>query len=494
MNAVQEKMVERMQHRIAGDYFEHYSIRPIQHPKFGQVSNDPNELIMYANSALSSLDSAIRDGILLLTRVSIGNQPPLSEGAMAVALNNKTETIALFVNLHHLDILVDMAKSGELPSPTSAIISELQFMFLHELWHVLRGHNYLPPHIASDYIWRIALEIGINNGNLASRIGQVAYPAVTLDSLHIRKAAEEAAKKLNMPEDWLLDDHMVYRVISSLFEREQIRVIYTNCCCLLEDTDNDKGTKEPEEVCPQCGQKHQHGHLVVILENTKTKQRTVLHPWQLAGDSRQAGSEEDVDRVHRNILQNTDPNWIYDPVKRSFRYSNDPPSEANRIIKPKATIIPWAKIRTILRVSRSLGYNRRIGHSLPPDMQKLVTHKPKIKERIAVFIDSSGSISDEIISTFIGIVKTSPCQVDVKYFSTEIRNEPHTGGTDFKCIEDYLLSQDRYPHAVLVLTDGYAPVNFTPKYPKRWWWVVLGDPSVPQKIGGNILMAKEVGG
>jgi len=47
---------------------------------------------------------------------------------------------------------------------------------------------------------------------------------------------------------------------------------------------------------------------------------------------------------------------------------------------------------------------------------------------------------------------------------------------------------------VLVLTDGHAPVNFTPKYPKRWWWVVIGDPSVPQNIGGNILMAKEVGG
>lgn len=96
---------------------------------------------------------------------------------------------------------------------------------------------------------------------------------------------------------------------------------------------------------------------------------------------------------------------------------------------------------------------------------------------IAVAIDTSGSIDDEFLSTFLGEVKgiceqVKPSKVHVLYWDTEIcRAEMYLqdevdnlvnstkpeggGGTMVECVPMYLNEHNIKPECVVVLTDGY---------------------------------------
>lgn len=113
------------------------------------------------------------------------------------------------------------------------------------------------------------------------------------------------------------------------------------------------------------------------------------------------------------------------------------------------------------------------------------------KKSGAVFIDSSGSMPQEIIDKVAGLVgKVEGVDIDWHWFDARVG--PFVpggeilggGGTSFQAIEDHVAGHSRaatsgrktccrrYPDFVLVLTDGYAP-EVTPSRPRRWVWLII---------------------
>jgi predicted metal-dependent peptidase len=115
---------------------------------------------------------------------------------------------------------------------------------------------------------------------------------------------------------------------------------------------------------------------------------------------------------------------------------------------------------------------------------------------IAVFIDMSGSISDEqgrdFISEIKGIMETfEDYRIHVACFDTEVYNMQlftsdnledisnyeikGGGGTDFDAIFDFLKREDIEPKKLIVFTDGYPCGSWgDPNYCDTTW-VIHGD-------------------
>lgn len=103
--------------------------------------------------------------------------------------------------------------------------------------------------------------------------------------------------------------------------------------------------------------------------------------------------------------------------------------------------------------------------------------KRPLISKFAIFIDQSGSVSDEDICLFFGELENlaSLTEIDVWHFDTSIDHNSKTtwkrgqpapaahrtrcGGTDFQCVADFVNSKDmrgKYS-GIMYLTDGFAP-------------------------------------
>ena len=106
---------------------------------------------------------------------------------------------------------------------------------------------------------------------------------------------------------------------------------------------------------------------------------------------------------------------------------------------------------------------------------------------VVVAIDTSGSITNEILQTFGAEIKaltaaTRPTRIHVVYCDTEINHvdefspndvltfHPHGGGgTEFKPVFDYVEKQQLKPECLVYLTDLYGRHDFAPpNYPTLW--------------------------
>lgn len=139
------------------------------------------------------------------------------------------------------------------------------------------------------------------------------------------------------------------------------------------------------------------------------------------------------------------------------------------------------RIQSLLGQGRRWTWNRRL-----PTEDRFA---PRGKERMqsgAVFVDSSGSMPQEVIDKVASMVGKIPnTEVHWHWFDASVGPfEPGGeilggGGTSFDVIESHLLSRGegehrccrRYPDFVVVLTDGFAP-EMMPSRPQRWVWLV----------------------
>lgn len=98
--------------------------------------------------------------------------------------------------------------------------------------------------------------------------------------------------------------------------------------------------------------------------------------------------------------------------------------------------------------------------------------------RILLAVDTSGSISDDILKKFFSIINMffshGLDRVDVIQFDTKIKGKPLSfrrarsairftggGGTSFQCVFDFLKTHNNYD-GLIILTDGYAKVPTVP--------------------------------
>jgi hypothetical protein len=141
----------------------------------------------------------------------------------------------------------------------------------------------------------------------------------------------------------------------------------------------------------------------------------------------------------------------------------------------------------VVRYDRKTGWwdaalLRSLGFDVDPSFAMPLHHVAGTgaERRVAVYLDTSGSISPETLDAVAATVGEVPDTVVAWHtFDTEVHPFepgeplPGGGGTDFAPIEaDLGEDLDAYPDAVVVLTDGYA-VPIQPPHPDRWIWLIL---------------------
>ena len=115
-----------------------------------------------------------------------------------------------------------------------------------------------------------------------------------------------------------------------------------------------------------------------------------------------------------------------------------------------------------------------------------VGEKPKNKINMWFFQDVSGSCL-ELRDKFISLARKIPTDIfNIKYhtFDTQVKEIPITtkeiiggGGTDFQCIENYIIEETinkdlKYPEVVVHLTDGCSYRPITPLKPRNHFWLL----------------------
>jgi predicted metal-dependent peptidase len=158
----------------------------------------------------------------------------------------------------------------------------------------------------------------------------------------------------------------------------------------------------------------------------------------------------------------------------------------------------FGRCRTMERISTVRRINKKKPYVFPGVKRKLVAN-------FAVFIDQSGSMSDEDISMLFSELETFAqlTSLDVYHFDTEIDEKSHTvwkkgkafpkpyrtrcGGTDFQAVADFCnKSENRGKWAgVVILTDGYAPKMGQIVGSKTMW--VITEGGTMDTVGENDL-------
>lgn len=124
--------------------------------------------------------------------------------------------------------------------------------------------------------------------------------------------------------------------------------------------------------------------------------------------------------------------------------------------------------------------------------------------RIAVGVDTSGSIKGQELSKFMSEVVSicntvTPECVDLIYWDAEVAGHEQYrvgeyaamvestkpkggGGTDPRCMERYLKDNKIEPECIIMLTDGYVP-SWGDNWPAPILWVVLNNPNATATCG-----------
>lgn len=395
------------------------------------------------------------------------------DSAMQVELDRQHGIILLRMDMSFLDALLVASEQD--------FIAEVSHLLHHELAHVLLGHLYGPLEEFSDAMMTMAKEIAVNDGWL--RLGETVYPFVRLDNFPFADAVRQYAKEHGYPDDWLQNYLLVYRALVSTVGNAAFAQ-RSDIPDLLERWGaKDAPVTDYAEALPPSAR------VMVIYDGTRVQIYPVT---QLQGDGSLDQSQR-LRRIHEMVRPALleDGRYQYDPARNSFRYSPQGFSPEERVVRIHGYRVPWHLIRRLFGVRDVLSYNRRYGHLYPPDQMPLVSEQSAPKT-VDVFYDSSGSVPDEVLGGFIGTMRRSPFRIREHYFSVQVTDRPHGGGTSFQCIEEYLLQQQDYPDVVVVLTDGqdYGP-PFTPRYPERWHWIVYGNTSVPERIGGTVIRIED---
>lgn len=124
-----------------------------------------------------------------------------------------------------------------------------------------------------------------------------------------------------------------------------------------------------------------------------------------------------------------------------------------------------------------------------PVVQEGVKNKGGNQPSIVMALDTSGSIGQEDANRFVNFARSVPqdkiklfaCTFTTQYQELDLENPSwNTGGTSFEAINEYIDNEvkgeikDKYPTAVVVITDGYASFANTPggKEADAWYWLI----------------------
>jgi predicted metal-dependent peptidase len=127
--------------------------------------------------------------------------------------------------------------------------------------------------------------------------------------------------------------------------------------------------------------------------------------------------------------------------------------------------------------------------------------------RISVGIDTSGSIGGPELSKFLSEVKAivddvRPEKLDIIYWDSSVASHEEYdettidsvvdstqpkggGGTDPRCMQDYLLKNNITPECIVMLTDGYVPA-WGDEWNAPILWVLVDNPQAMAAVGKTV--------
>ena len=362
--------------------------------------------------------------------------------------------------------------------------SERIAIIIHEILHVILLH-YLRRNGRDASLWNVAADIALNQ---MVNTPEFKLPATALFPKHFNlpegKTADEYYKilwkrneKIEMPKE-LMD-----LLGKQLSKCPQCNGSGQSNGQDQNQQDGGQGEGEGEgegqdqgqghgggqgQPCPNCqgsGKKPSGGN-----GNMKAPDFADMHPtWDRSTDV----SEEVAEGLVRSMVSEAHEKSIGDV----------PGSIAELIKSILESKINWraifrnfvAKQRNTLRKSTWKRPNRRLG-------QQVTGFKKSKKLQVAVFVDTSGSVSSEELAMFNGEMQKiyqAGADVDViecdaaiqKVYKYKKNIEPEfkgRGGTDFRPPFEYLKKHGMKPDCIIYLTDGYGCAPKECHIPTLW--------------------------
>lgn len=206
------------------------------------------------------------------------------------------------------------------------------------------------------------------------------------------------------------------------------------------------------------------------------------HEWGAGEDIPQEIMDEIRSRMQEAIVRGVSA------ADRTNSWGDTPHQIREEIRKMVSREIRWesvvknfiGRVRSLHRTSSMKRINKKAPYIFPGARRKMVA-------RFAVFMDQSGSVSDEDIMVFFGELDnlTREYEIDLYYFDTEVDEEnmitwkrnqyPKTlrtrcGGTDFEAVARFLNDSRKTQYdGAFILTDGYAPTMSATRRTKVCW-------------------------
>jgi len=345
-------------------------------------------------------------------------------------------------------------------------VKEIQFLFGHELLHVVYDHLGRKAH-RDHMVWNIAADFAVNADLYQHRIGEMI---TTVPCLYDKKYH-------GMTSEAIYDDLM----------KNANKIDFNALIRQMIDHHLDEG--DDDESRQQVSQNKLGSDDGDILEDggEDDEQR----------DNRPKMSDKDLEEARQELIQ-----AMISAIQQE-KNPGDVPAGIRRIIQELTEpVMPWRElIQTNLTSAIKTNYSwmrpsRRSWHmdAIMPGMT------PGEEIDVMVMIDMSGSISRkqgmQFISEVAGMMDAfDSYKLKVGTFDTKVYNVQEFtsenmenieeydlmggGGTDFDCIYNYLKEVGEVPTRLIIFTDGYCHRWGDPDYTDTTWIIYGSGDIIP---------------
>lgn len=350
-------------------------------------------------------------------------------------------------------------------------VAGVKFVLFHEARHLVHRHMYVEQELREDPVFTIAAEVSINHVAMR-RLGRTSMPMETLDDgtarptgvdpaeihrAYVTDLREQGRAPLSY-DDFVETDMTVYAELKRMAHPPVPTIL-----CIHND-----GTGVPldDETVARIGR--------AVLEETMRQARR----------GNRTAKGELLDLAGRSDGDNDGLSKMWGELGLA----------ALRGHTPKTRRVDWWKrwlvdvLASKLREGERLVYPKKLGAVLLS-----LGHEPMLSRRgrertkvVLVAFDTSGSMSDGVVewlTTLVGQtdgVETHWLSFDGIVMPFKPGERVHGGGgTDFQNVVDYAEGRlevagvkfEEKADAVIMVTDGYAPV-VSPAEPDKWIWLI----------------------
>ena len=372
------------------------------------------------------------------------------------------------------DSVQKIAASGD----TQKAISELGFVWIHEISHILREHGDRAKVVdAQHMLWNVAADLEINDskweGLQAPEIFPLLYP-----------------ETYKLPKGQLTEFY--YQQLKKQ-EKERKEKETNNS---KDDSSNDgnasdtPSTDTPDSTPPpppeEKNQQHDEGSGV----------HGQSRPWEVDGEKEDQTAPTKVEEKRIDQKQHKEAmevEMIRKEVAKAMKDHKDqgamPGSWERWAEEQTKSTINWKQVlkhRMNIAVNKGMGSRVDYSYKRPGRRQSsypniiLPALRGAVSASIACVVDTSGSIKNEelsqIVGEVLGVLKAYQCPItiipcDAKAYAPieiaipadiiKLKKLPGGGGTNMIVGIEAALALKQKPDCVLVLTDGFTP------YPKK---------------------------